>query len=181
MKRAVLLAVPLLLVAVLALIVVAEAPARPGLPAGVQASLNSYLAAVSTRADVRVLRTARATRPWELQEAVGAVFGYSAFYQTDTGPGGTPGSGIRPIPYPREELWCALLHRKEHSTGRTWRPVILIGLHADIYNGDWLVHEVPDDLPIPALVDRLSLLGCDLDLLEDAPDDGQVRRPLGYD
>jgi hypothetical protein len=177
MKRAVLLGVPLLLLAILLLAVVAEVPTRRGLPAGVQASLDAYLTYASNLADVRVLRVAQAARPWKLQKAVGAVFGYSAFYETDTGPGGTPGSGTRPLPYPPQELWCVLLHRKEHSTGQTWRPVVLIGRHADIYNADWVVHEETRELSIPALVDRLSQLGCDLDLLEGAPDDGQAQRP----
>ncbi|MGD8625260.1 MAG: hypothetical protein PVF47_08420 [Anaerolineae bacterium] len=181
MKRATLLVVPLLLLVVLLLAVVAEVPTRRGLPAGVQSSLNAYLIYVATRADVEVVRVERATRPWKLETSIGAIFGYSAFYQTDIGPGGTPGSGTRPLPYPPQELWCVLLHRKENRTGRTWRPVILIGQHADIYNADWVVHELPREISIPALVDRLSQLGCDLDLLEDAPDDGQARRPLGHD
>ena len=58
--------------------------------------------------------------------------------------------GSRPMPYPPNDLWCAQLS----SPDPTAPTVVLAGLHQDMYNAEWVVHEVTD----PATV--LPAIGC---------------------
>lgn len=55
-----------------------------------------------------------------------------------------------PIPYPPNDLWCVQLT----SPNPTIPKAILVALHQDIYNAEWIVHEMTD----PATV--LSAVGC---------------------
>jgi hypothetical protein len=60
------------------------------------------------------------------------------------------GSGGTPLPYPPNDLWCAQLSSSDSAAPQ----VVLAGLHQDIYNAEWVVHEVTD----PATV--LRSVGC---------------------
>ncbi len=55
-----------------------------------------------------------------------------------------------PIPYPPTDLWCVQLI----SPDPTGPKVVLAALHQDIYNAEWIVHEVTN----PAIV--LPAVGC---------------------
>jgi hypothetical protein len=55
-----------------------------------------------------------------------------------------------PIPYPPNDLWCVQLNSPDPAVPKA----ILVALHQDIYNAEWIVHEVTD----PATV--LSAVGC---------------------
>ncbi len=57
----------------------------------------------------------------------------------------------KPIPYPPNDLWCAQLSSSDPAAPK----VVVAGLHQDIYNAEWIVHEVTD----PATV--LSKIGCE--------------------
>ncbi len=60
---------------------------------------------------------------------------------------GSSGSSM-PIPYPPNDLWCAQLSSSDPNAP----TVILIALHQDIYNAEWIVHEVTDpDIVLPAV------------------------------
>jgi hypothetical protein len=48
--------------------------------------------------------------------------------------------GGKPLPYPPNDLWCAQLSSTDSGTPK----VVLAGLHQDIYNAEWIVHEVVD-------------------------------------
>ncbi len=56
----------------------------------------------------------------------------------------------RPMPYPPNDLWCAQLSSPDPAAPK----VVVVGLHQDIYNAEWIVHEVSD----PETV--LSTVGC---------------------
>lgn len=58
--------------------------------------------------------------------------------------------GGMPIPYPPTELWCVQLSSPDPAAPK----VVLAALHQDIYNAEWIVHEVTD----PATV--LPAVGC---------------------
>ena len=58
--------------------------------------------------------------------------------------------GGMPIPYPPTDLWCVQLSSPEPAAPK----VVLAALHQDIYNAEWIVHEVTD----PATV--LPAVGC---------------------
>jgi hypothetical protein len=55
-----------------------------------------------------------------------------------------------PIPYPPTDLWCVQLFSPDPAAPK----VVLAALHQDIYNAEWIVHEVSD----PAAV--LPAIGC---------------------
>jgi hypothetical protein len=65
---------------------------------------------------------------------------------TQTGYGGG-----KPIPYPPNDLWCAQLSSSDPGAPK----VVLAGLHQDIYNAEWIVHEVTDSATV------LSNIGCE--------------------
>jgi hypothetical protein len=67
-----------------------------------------------------------------------------------TMPGGWYGGGGKPMPYPPNDLWCAQLSSPDPAAPK----VVLAGLHQDMYNAEWIVHEVTD----PATV--LPAIGC---------------------
>jgi hypothetical protein len=58
--------------------------------------------------------------------------------------------GGMPMPYPPNDLWCAQLSSSDPAAP----TVVVAGLHQDIYNAEWIVHEVTD----PATV--LPAIGC---------------------
>jgi hypothetical protein len=56
--------------------------------------------------------------------------------------------GGKPIPYPPNDLWCAQLS----SPNSTAPKIVVAGLHQDIYNAEWIVHEVTDpETVLPAI------------------------------
>ena len=56
--------------------------------------------------------------------------------------------GGKPMPYPPNDLWCAQLK----STDPAAPQVVVIALHQDIYNADWVMHEVSDPETVLAAV-----------------------------
>ena len=78
-----------------------------------------------------------------------ASFSNTPYYQT-TCRFNPEYAGYKPLPYPPNELYCM----KVSSADPTAPAAIVIALHQDIYNADWVVHEVTD----PATV--LPAVGC---------------------
>jgi hypothetical protein len=58
--------------------------------------------------------------------------------------------GGKPLPYPPNDLWCAQLSSSDPGVPQ----VVLAGLHQDIYNAEWIVHEVTDSQTV------LASIGC---------------------
>lgn len=58
------------------------------------------------------------------------------------------GGSSKPIPFPPNDLWCARLSSPDPAAP----TVILIALHQDIYNAEWIVHEVTDPEAVLAAV-----------------------------
>ena len=58
--------------------------------------------------------------------------------------------GQKPLPYPPNDLWCVKLKGMDPPAPQ----VVLLALHQDIYNADWVMHEVTD----PEMV--LAAVGC---------------------
>jgi hypothetical protein len=158
MKRAILLALTVLLLVALGAVVLAEIPAQTGMPAAAQARLGQYLATAYPSGGVVVQVAVRAKRAWRFDQAMsGVVFGDSVYYQTDSGPGWTERDSLLPLPYPPKEVWCVLLKVAPSLEGTAYR-VVFPALHMDMYNADWLVHEAPQDLGGQAL----ATIGCEL-------------------
>jgi len=174
MKRGVLLIVALLLLVALGAGVVALLPDRAGLPAGCQAALDQYLTYknMTLAEGLSVKAEVKAAKPGSLTQDVSyAVYGDSAHYQTDENYKEAGGEAeattvwskeeLRPLPYPPEEVWCVLLERNAEAPGY---GVAFVSLHQDIYNADWVVHEVEPDPFAPASIQVASDLGCDLEV-----------------
>ncbi len=113
-----------------------------------------------------------AGRVWMLKKAVhahspynfyaglsGSVWGEGFYFQLDH-----PYSGLnssRPLPYPPDDLWCALLEKKSGATPAVReRKTVFIALHQDLYMAEWVVHEIGDDPHAPEFPEILSGLGC---------------------
>jgi len=172
MKRGMLLIAALLLLAALGAGVLALLPDRAGVPGGCQAALDKYLTykQVSLDEGLSVKSTVKAAKPGGLTQGVSfAIYGDSVVYQTDEDYQKSSDDvevtdywatdGRRPLPYPPEEVWCALLSRNAEAPHY---GVVFASLHQDIHNADWVVHEVGPDLFAPESVQVASDLGCDL-------------------
>ena len=56
--------------------------------------------------------------------------------------------GQKPLPYPPNELWCVKLSSLDPAAPQ----VVVVALHQDMYNADWVVHEVTDPKAVLAAV-----------------------------
>lgn len=56
----------------------------------------------------------------------------------------------RPMPYPPTDLWCVQLISSDPATPKA----VLVAQHQDMYNAEWIVHEVDD------LNTVLATVGC---------------------
>ena len=78
-----------------------------------------------------------------------ASFSNTPYYETDCR-FNPDYAGYKPMPYPPNDLWCIKVSSADPKAPR----VIVVALHQDIYNADWVVHEVTD----PEAV--LGAVGC---------------------
>jgi len=69
------------------------------------------------------------------------------------------GDGRAPIPYPVQELWCVLLQTREKPLHTT---VVYMGLHKDLYNAGWIIHEEDPDLFAADAIRKANTFGCRL-------------------
>jgi hypothetical protein len=142
------LAVLLPAVAIVAVLVISN---RPDQPDPRQLEVQTYLHC----------RSKTYTQPLQLSESVQArlpqnftadmskaSFSNTPYYQT-TCRFNLDYAGGKLLPYPPNDLWCV----KVISTDPTAPQAIVAALHQDIYNADWVVHEVSD----PAV---LQQVGC---------------------
>jgi hypothetical protein len=160
-KRTTLLIIPALLLVVLVAAVLFQIPSKAGLPQGVQTRLDQYLASPFAKGTMTLRLAERARRPWNLTQAMGfAVLGDSVYFQTDSSLTWEQGGGPSPLPFPPKELWCALLEAGDEGEGDGTQTVVFIGLHMDMYNGDWIVHQGPEAPFSPEFLGVLSSIGC---------------------
>jgi hypothetical protein len=143
MNRA--LALALAAVVIVAAVVVVLADGRPAAPESVQSMADNYARylSFSSLEPVSVERITRAAHPERFgQNMSKATYGDSVYYRTvysleqmaETGQP-RPGNGGRAVSFPPKELWCVLL-----SDG----SLVVVGQHLDLYNADWVLHEVVD-------------------------------------
>lgn len=99
---------------------------------------------------VRIGEYVQARLPQNFQaEMSKASFSNTPYYKTDCR-FNPDRAGYKPMPYPPNDLWCV----KINSTDPDAPLAIVVALHQDIYNADWVVHEMTD----PEAV--LSAVGC---------------------
>ena len=158
MKRSILLMIPAILLVVWVVVVAAEIPEEAGLPAGAESRLDQYIAHSLSPGSITAHSVKRARKPWNFNQAVSSrVDGDTVCYQTDSSYSGMP------LPFPPKEMWCVLLETDARS-GVTPYGGVFVGLHMDMYNSDWVVHEIATDFSTPGFEETLSLIGCDLGL-----------------
>ncbi len=141
------LAIVLAAVAIIAALIIALlAKGAATTPDAVQTMADYYAGFVSrsTPQLVTVERIVRAARPERFEQALSkATYADSVYYRTAHSLRQSTIIGVRPVPYPPKSLWCVQL-----SDG----GVIVVGQHHDLYNADWVLHEVVDADSTPARV-----------------------------
>jgi hypothetical protein len=168
MKKSTLLIIALMLLVVLVVAVAAEIPDGADLPPGADQRLAEYIGASFPPGTVTMQAAEQAARPWNFGEEMSHTsFGSSMHFQTDTGPTHTQRLNLSTLYYPPVEVWCLLLEREEGA--ETSYAVVFLAQHVDLHNGDWVIHEIGDDLSSPQFRETLSALGCDLGLLKAGP------------
>jgi hypothetical protein len=142
MKRVVAgMSLGLVAVLVIALIVLSQTLYSPR-----QAALQEYLQPRSAT----VTAMMQANKSQNFSAEMSTVVGQSVYFRTG------PWDGARTLPFPPEEVWCALLHDMQGD------HIVFVVLHSDLYNAQWLVHEPKVKWPDVALKAQLSAIGCDL-------------------
>jgi hypothetical protein len=166
MRRLIALLVPVLVVVATGLTLF-MAQSRDGLPRPAERAAEAYLAGRQQRTGTTfiVLDSVRATRPQVLVASVrGRSYGASAYYRTldtitpTTGPFSGEIDSHRPVPDPPQEVWCVLLEDRPNGELRE-QDVLFVGLHEDLYNAGWLVHESGQG-DLDALERLLDAVGC---------------------
>lgn len=76
-----------------------------------------------------------------------ASFSDTPYYETDCR-FNPDYAGYKPMPYPPNDLWCVKVISADPKAPKT----VFVALHQDIYNADWVVHEVTDPEMVPAAV-----------------------------
>jgi hypothetical protein len=160
MKRLAFLAVPVLLLLLLAVAVTAEIPDEAGLPAEAKIRLDQYIAYTLSTDTLTVKWAEQARFPWNFDGGMGAsVFGSGVHFQTDHGP-----SGSLPLPEFPSKLWCVLLEQERSTGGSGQAPfdsLVFVGLYTSLYEADWIVHDGSLGPSAPGFAETLSLLGCE--------------------
>ncbi len=141
-----------LLLPIAAVVAVIVASNRPGQIDSRQQAVQAYVQfrEKSWSKPVAVGEYTQARLPQDFQADMSKLsFGDTPYYQTTqrTNPS-YPGQ--KPLPYPPSDLWCVKLISADPAAP----PAIIVGLHQDIYNASWVVHEMTD----PATV--LAAVGC---------------------
>jgi len=123
---------------------------RPDQPDPRQQEIQTYLhcrGAVYTQ-PLRMGEWVQARLPQKFQADMSkASFSNTPYYETDCR-FNPDYAGYKPMPYPPNDLWCV----KVISTDPKAPQAIVVALHQDIYNADWVVHEVTDPETVLAAV-----------------------------
>jgi len=76
-------------------------------------------------------------------------------------------SALLPLPFPPQDLWCALLTHK-YTTDPALnvpneRRIVLVAQHSDLHHTEWVVHTLPGLFGSPATQQILVAVGCSFD------------------
>ncbi len=109
---------------------------------------------------IRLQRAIKASKPWEFKvEMNSGSFSDCIYYQTDFCYKPDEILSSPPLPFPADEVWCALLNSSSSDEGSGW--VVYIARHQDLYNAGWIVHESSRGITDPQLRVDLTDIGCD--------------------
>ena len=123
---------------------------RSGSPTSMETIVREYVYSFIDRGVV-IKQYAQARLPHNFRREMSKTsYSNTPYYVTDQR-ANPDYPGQKPLPYPPNDLWCVQLK----SADSTAPQVVLLALHQDIYNADWVMHEVTD----PATV--LPAVGCE--------------------
>jgi hypothetical protein len=141
-----------LLLSTATIIVVMSANNRPDQPDPRQQEVQTYLLCRSGVYSQPLLigTYVQARLPQNFQADMSkASFSNTPHYETDCRFNPDYG-GYKPMPYPPNDLWCVKLISADPKAPKA----IVVAQHQDIYNADWVVHEVTDPKTV------LPAVGC---------------------
>ena len=120
---------------------------RSGSPTSMATLVSEYVHPFIDRG-VTIVQYVQARLPQNFRaEMSEASYGNTPYYIT-THRANPDYPGQKPLPYPPNELWCVKLK----STDVAAPPVVVLALHQDIFNADWVMHEVSDpETVLPAV------------------------------
>lgn len=140
-----------------------------------QNPINQYITYRSqgAKAQYRVLRAVRATRPWAFSPTLSQyTYGPDGRFHTDFTYGKTnPQASLSlfmptddpraPLPYPPQRMYCVtLMHYGIGPLAET--RLVFVALHQDLYSAEWVVHESVRNLAVaPDSMSRLAEIGCE--------------------
>jgi len=164
MKKAGVLAIPLIVFMITGIVVLSFERKRPP---DWRVELNDYIRYDQSRfaGGTRVQAITAARKPWNFSpEMSKLVFGKSVF-RTDNNYDGTPGGSID-LPYPPEQVWCVLLSRSDRFSQNSTNEIVFVAHHNDqVWWRDWVVHQGAAVQADPEFKQNIALIGCD-ELLE---------------
>jgi hypothetical protein len=119
--------------------------------------LNQYLAYLHVEGEpsYQLVSAVQAARPRNFISSMSAGdYSDSLIFLTDFSSQANYSTGLEPIPFPPDDIWCALIKNGGHQ------QVVYVALHNSLYNADWIVHESPDPWGSPSLNSTLDSIGC---------------------
>lgn len=136
---------------VAAVLIIVLSGNRSGSSSSMEALAGGYVSPFLDRG-VEIVQYVQARLPQNFRaEMSKASYGNTPYYAT-THRANLDYPGQKPLPYPPNDLWCVKLN----SPAPPAPQVVLLALHQDIFNADWVMHEVTD----PETV--LAKVGCKL-------------------
>ena len=148
-----------------------------------QADLDRYLQ--YKNADIsggyRVVSAVEARAPWNFTPEMSVLtLGESMHYQTDIDYSdempdqedenvlseGASSGHLIPLPFPPEEIWCVFLAGEdvldEDGLVEAATDLVLVALHQDLYNADYILHEIADGSQAGTAGGVARSVGCDI-------------------
>ncbi len=120
---------------------------RAGSPTSMETLVYDYVYPFIDRG-VAIKQYVQASLPQNFQaEMSKASYGNTPYYVT-THRANPDYPGQMPLPYPPNDLWCVKLT----STDPAAPHMVVLALHQDMYNADWVMHEVTDPEAVAATV-----------------------------
>ncbi len=120
-------------------------------PLDAQDDLAQYLAYQPAHPSPPQVETMlRAKTPLNFSEEMSLIsYADSVYFRTTNGYESDT-SGLKPLPYPPDDIWCIKTTYAEIPF-----RIVVLALHSDLYNADWIVHD------IGASVRVLEQIGCE--------------------
>ncbi len=149
------LAIPTVIVAALIFLLY-----KPGLPDSGRQALELYIndAVASSQSPIQAHQIVQASNPRALTaEMSAASYGDGSYFvmSHDLNTNNLTGDNLRFLPFPPQELWCALLTKQQQPL-----RIVFIAEHEDLYRAIWVIHETSDDLAADTTTNILAQVGC---------------------